>query len=123
MEDVLFEFYKGRTYTRDFEISGWSREIDQMYFTLKSAVDDKIYELQKTLGNGITLIEKGTNEAGEPYHLFNLNIDATDTDELQINKNYIFDIAIISGNIKETAMTGTLRLKGTATATNNEKEV
>lgn len=122
MENIIFEFYKGRTYTRDFTITGWSRQINQIYFTVKSAIDDKVYTIQKKIGKGITLVDEGKNEEGNVFHVYNILIEAMDTDALQINKKYIFDIAIVSDNIKQTVLTGVLRLKGTATATNNEEE-
>lgn len=122
MENIIFEFYKGRTYTRDFTITGWSRQINQIYFTVKSAIDDKVYTIQKKIGKGITLVDEGQREDGNVFHVYNILIEAMDTDALQINKKYIFDIAIVSDNIKQTVLTGVLRLKGTATATNNEEE-
>jgi len=122
MENIIFEFYKGRTYTRDFTITGWSRQINQIYFTVKSAIDDKVYTIQKKIGKGITLVDEGQCEDGNVFHVYNILIEAMDTDALQINKKYIFDIAIVSDNIKQTVLTGVLRLKGTATATNNEEE-
>ena len=63
----------------------------------------------------------GIDSEGEVFREFNLLINATDTDSLDINKNYVFDVAIISKGLKQTVMTGTLRLKGTATHTHNEK--
>ena len=54
MENVEFEFYKGRTYIRDFTIRGWTPHIDEMYFTVKENVTDKNYVLQKSLENDIT---------------------------------------------------------------------
>ena len=122
MENIIFEFYKGRTYTRDFTITGWSRQINQIYFTVKSAIDDKVYTIQKKIGKGITLVDEGQREDGNVFHVYNILIEAMDTDALQINKKYIFDIDMDSDNIKQTVLTGVLRLKGTATATNNEEE-
>lgn len=121
MENVVFEFYKGRTYTRDLKITGWNKEIDQVYFTIKDDVQDKKYIMQKTLNNGIRLVEKDIDERGRKYCVYNILINATDTDMFEINKKYVFDIAIISGEIKQTVVTGYLRLKGTATATINER--
>ncbi len=123
MENVTFEFYKGRTYTRDIKLVGWSKEIDKVYFTVKSSVEDKLFIMQKTLGKGITLVDRGTDEDKKIYNMYNILINATDTDKLQINKKYVFDISIISDNIKQTIVTGYLKLKGTSTATHNEKEV
>ena len=86
MENIIFEFYKGRTYTRDFTITGWSRQINQIYFTVKSAIDDKVYTIQKKIGKGITLVDEGKNEEGNVFHVYNILIEAMDTDALQINK-------------------------------------
>ena len=120
MEGVKFEFYKGRTYIRDFTIKGWTPEINQVYFTIKENVTDKNYKLQKTLDDDIVCTKK-YEENGMQCREYNLKINATDTDNLDINKNYVFDIAIISGNVKQTITTGILRLLGTATHTHNEK--
>lgn len=121
MENVEFEFYKGRTYIRDFSITGWTPKIDKMYFTIKENVTDKNYVIQKTLNDDITCTDEGIDENGEVYREFNLLINATDTDYLEINKKYVFDVAIVSNGIKRTVMTGTLKLKGTATHTHNER--
>ena len=58
MEDVLFEFYRGDTYSRDFTIEGYTSPIDKVFFTVKENVEDKKPVLQKTLGNGITLVDE-----------------------------------------------------------------
>jgi len=123
MENVIFEFYKGRTYARDLKIIGWSKPIDELYLTIKSNVEDKIYVLQKTLKDGIVLADEGFDEDNRKFRVYNIFLNATDTDTFQINKKYVFDIALMCEGIKLTLVTGTLRLKGTATATNNEREV
>lgn len=123
MEGIKFEFYKGRTYIRDFEIQGWTPEIDEVYFTVKESVTNKSYILQKTLGDGILCTKEYTDVNGKVCREYNLEINATDTDDLDIDKNYVFDIAIVSANMKQTAATGIFRLKGTSTHTYNEKGV
>lgn len=119
MTDILFEFYRGDTYTRDFTITGWSLPISNIYFTVKENVNNKNACLQKTLNNGITIVDEKENS-----HTFNLNIDCTDTDSLKANTNYVFDIEIHSkvGEklIKRTITTGILKLKASATKTCNE---
>ena len=119
MTDILFEFYRGDTYTRDFIVKGWSLPVSNMYFTVKERVDNKKACLQKTLNNGITLVE--TTEEG---HAFNLNICCTDTDCLKVDTDYVFDIEIhsnVEGEIvKKTIATGILRLKPSATRSCNE---
>jgi hypothetical protein len=119
MDNILFEFYRGDTYTRDFTVTGWSLSISQIYFTVKEAVGDKKFVLQKTLGNGITLVDK---EDG--IETYNLKICCTDTDNMKTDKDYVFDIEIhsqgVEETIKKTIVTGTLRLKASATRTCNE---
>lgn len=121
MDNVKFEFYKGRTYTRDFTITGYNDLVDEIYFTTCENVNNKNYCLRKTLtGGGITVVDSGTDEEGNNYTTYNLLIEATDTDHMKIDYEYGFDIAIISGTKKTEVITGTLQLKGTYTKTCNE---
>jgi hypothetical protein len=118
--DVLFEFYRGDTYTRDFTLTGWGLPISKVYFTVKEKVEDKNAVLQKKLGEGITLVEE--TEEGKT---FNLTICCTDTDDLKAEYDYIFDIEIQSigenGDvIKKTIITGTMNLIASSTRTCNE---
>lgn len=118
--DVLFEFYRGDTYSRDFTLTGWSFPISKVYFTVKEKVEDKNAVLQKKLGEGITLVEE-TDEG----KMFNLNICCTDTDDLKAEYEYVFDIEIQSTGedgtvIKKTIITGTMNLIASSTRTCNE---
>lgn len=119
MTNILFEFYRGDTYTRDFIVKGWSLPVSNAYFTVKENVNNKNACLQKKLNKGITLVEET-----EENKTFNLNICCTDTDCLKVDTDYIFDIEIhstVEGKIiKKTIATGTLRLKASATRTCNE---
>lgn len=120
MNNVKFEFYRGRTYTRDFTITGFTQPIDEVFFTCCENVNNKDYCLRKSLNNGITIVDTGTDEDGNSYTTFNLLINATDTDHMKANKEYGFDIALISGANKIQVITGTLTLDGTYTKTCNE---
>lgn len=117
---INFAFYKGRTYSQDFTITGYDEKIDDMFFTVCENINDKAFLIQKTIKNGgITIVDSGTNENGENYTTYNLTIEATDTDDMNINYNYGFDIAIKSGKKKIQVMTGTLRLNGVYSKTCN----
>lgn len=120
MENVLFEFYIGDTYTRDFTISGYSAGISDIFFTVKNNESDKRYVLQKKLGDGITLVDEE-----EDNKTYNLLLNASDTDNMKTDTNYYFDIKIItpvtSGeSIEKTIITGTMFLKNHATRQYNE---
>lgn len=103
--EVAFEFFRGDTYERNFSIQ-WSKEITEIYFTLKSSSDDKKPLIQKKLGNGINLMD-----VTEEGNIYLLTIDAEDTETLSPNTTYYFDIAVLSNNIKKTPIIGTLTLK------------
>lgn len=120
VENVVFEFYRGDTYQRDFTLSGWDFPVNKAYFTVKENVKDKITALQKTLDKGITLVE---DENG--VKTFNLTICCTDTDNMKTDYDYVFDIEIhspgVDGDvIKKTIMTGKLRLFASSTRSCNE---
>lgn len=120
MENVLFEFYRGDTYQRDFTVTGWSLSISDVYFTVKENIENKRFALQKKIGDGITLV---SDEEG--IKTYNLLISSKDTENMKIDTDYTFDIEIhsegVDGEIlKKTIITGTLRLKGSATKRCNE---
>ena len=120
VENILFEFYRGDTYTRDFTVTGWSFSVSKAFFTVKEDIEKKSYVLQKTLNNGITLVDESNGEK-----TFNLKICCSDTDHMKIDTDYTFDIEIHSEGVngemlKKTIITGIVRLKGSATRPCNE---
>ena len=120
LENILFEFYRGDTYQRDFTVKGWSFPISKVFFTVKESVDKKNHVLQKTLDNGITFVDE---ENG--IKTFNLKICCTDTDHMKTDYDYTFDIELHSEGVdgetlKKTIITGIVRLKGSATKSCNE---
>lgn len=119
MEGIVFDFFRGDTYERNFSIKGWNRDISKMYFTVKEKEEDKLPVLQKTLENGITLVDEE-----EGMKMYQLLICCTDTDKMKVNKDYCFDIEIHSETgketIKKTIATGILKLKPSATRSCNE---
>ena len=114
MNNIEWEFYRGDTFEKLINISGWDKEITQMYFTMKKEEKDKDIVLQKKLGDGIV---KTSNDEVESYLL---TINATDTDELLTDHGYVFDIEIVSGTIKKTIVKGTVTLTTDITQTINE---
>lgn len=125
MENVLFEFHIGDTYTRDFTLEGYSSPIDFMYFSVKKNNKDKRVVLQKTLSDGITLTDEIDDEQGNPIsRTYNILINAEDTEGLATDFDYPFDIEIVTDliphMIKKTIITGTLRLKEATTRIYNE---
>ena len=114
MNNLEWTWFRGDTCEKMINISGWDKEITQMYFTMKKEEKDKDIVLQKKLGSGIT---KVTDDEIESYLLV---INATDTDDLLTDYGYVFDIEIVSGSIKRTIVKGTITLTTDITQTINE---
>ena len=126
MENVIFEFYIGDTYTRDIIISGYSENIDNVFFTVKKNVGDKNFVLQKTLGDGIELTDIVYDDDGTTIlsRTYNVLLNANDTENMKPDTEYVFDFEIVtnetSDDIKKTVMTGIVNLKNAATRVYNE---
>ena len=114
MIETKFEFFRGDTYVRNFAIF-WDKKITNVFFTLKNTSEDKNAIIHKKLNEGINLMD--INEDGNIYLL---TIDADDTEYLTSNTNYYFDIVVLSENIKQTAIVGTLTLKENYTRKKDE---
>ena len=126
MDNVVFEYYIGDTYTRDLTITGYSAEITEMYFSVKKNNKDKNTVLQKTLDNGITLVDiQYDGDDNIVSRTYNLLIEADDTEELRPDFDYSFDVEIVSpgvdnNDIKKTIITGIFRVNNTTTRNYNE---
>ena len=123
MDNVIFEFYIGDTYTRDLIIEGYTDSIDEMYFTVKKNDLDKNFLLQKTIDDGITLTDVQYEEDGTTIksRTYNILINAEDTEGLKVDVEYPFDIEIVtnktapSPNVKKTIVKGTFVLTSATT--------
>lgn len=126
MDNVLFEYYIGDTYTRDLTIEDYSADIDEIYFSVKQNNKDKHTVLQKTLDNGITLVDIQYDEDDNiTSRTYNLLINPDDTESLKPDFDYSFDFEIVSpgannSEIKKTIITGTFRVLNTTTRKYNE---
>ena len=109
INDAKIEYVKGDTYSRDFSISGYEEDIDNVLFTIKNNESDKRSILQKSLDDGITLV---SDEDG--VKTYNILIDANDTDNFKVGYDYYFAIKIftdeISNDIETTIIKGTFTL-------------
>ena len=90
VENEIFELIKGDTYERNIIIEKYTSEISQMFFSVKSKETDKRVILQKSLDNGITLMD--IDDDKRTYQIF---IDSTDTDNMKTG-DYFFDVEIIT---------------------------
>ena len=126
MKDVIFEFHIGNTYSRNFMIKNYEDDIDEMYFSIKKSDDDEKTILQKTLDDGITIVDVAYAEDGTTVisRTYNLLLNADDTEGFKVGLEYPFDIKIVTNkendDIKLTIMNGTLTLTTVTTRKWNE---
>lgn len=110
-----FKFIKGDTYTRNFSVTKSEIfSITQIYYTVKTQQNGKPL-LQKTIGNGITLITEDENKL-----YYAITFEASDTDKLKTSIEYLHDIEVVSGRIKQTLLKGKLILDEEVTTYKNE---
>lgn len=103
MEKVDLKFIKGDTFLKGFVIENYEPEITQLYFTVKEKTTDKKFVIQKRLNEGIKRDEDNPNR-------YILTIDPSDTDNLKVKTNYVYDIQLV-GDIKRTIIGGYVYLE------------
>lgn len=120
MIETEFNFVRGTTYSRNFNLINYNANIDEMYFTVKESEKDRTPVIKKILGNGITQLES----EDENIKAYNLLIEADDTENLRVNVPYPFDIKVITytdGNpVKKVIIRGTITLGANITWVTNE---
>lgn len=125
MNNVIFEFHIGDTYTRDLTIDGYSAEISNVFFSVKNNNADKRVILQKRLDDGITLTDVVYDGDTIVSRTYNILINATDTERMKTDFEYPFDIQINTPGvgtdvIKKTIISGIFRLTDATTRVYNE---
>lgn len=117
------EYFIGDTYERNFVVKKYTDDIDSVFFSVKKSNGDKKTVLQKTLDNGITLVDDVVvdNERRRTYQLM---INAEDTEDMTPEQEYEFDVEIVTNkddaNIKQTIITGNFILTNATTRMWNE---
>lgn len=107
------QYVKGNTYALKMTIQGiQDLEITKIYLTVKENSNQEEPTLQKSLENGITPLE-------EPYQ-YNILIDSSDTEDMETDCPYYYDIKIIVGNMKKTIVKGSFTLEPSYTKASNE---
>lgn len=109
-----FEFYRGDTYSRNIVLENVRVPIDELYFTIRSNDKAKVL-VQKKLKKGLEIV----SIEGDVYRIL-LTVEATDTDNMQADFEYFYDLELISGRKKRTILEGTVVLATDYTRTRNE---
>jgi hypothetical protein len=120
-----FEYFIGDTYERNFVVKKYTDDIDAVFFSVKKSNGDKRTVLQKTLDNGITLVDDVVVDS-ERQRTYQLMINAEDTEDMTPEQEYEFDVEIVTNkddtDIKQTIITGNFILTNATTRIWNEYE-
>lgn len=104
---------RGDTFAFGVEFRGLDQELDTFYFTCQSIPQKQII-FQKTLGDGISLVEINTEDAEDPVTTYRVRVAPEDTADLAPG-TYFYDCEVgINGDIF-TLMEGELILRPDAT--------
>lgn len=116
MEKLNISVYRGETYQRNITISNFTLPITNLYFTVKKTDSDKNVALQKTVGNGLTLMDydEDTNT-----YTYLLELDTDDTENLKIG-DYGYDITITAEDYKKPIVMGTFSIEAVYTTKKDE---
>ena len=123
MVETDFEYFIGDTCERNMKISRYSDDIDEIYFSVKKSDGDKKTVLQLTLNNGITIVTDTITD-GIRERMYQIMIDAEDTESMTPEQDYTYDIEIVtektSKDLKKTIVKGNFLLKSATTRIWNE---
>lgn len=108
--------YRGETYQRNITISNFTRTITNLYFTVKKTDSDETVALQKTIGNGLTLMDY--NEETNTY-TYLLELCTDDTENLKTG-DYGYDITITAEDYKKPIVMGRFRIEAVYTTKKDE---
>ena len=111
------EIIRGDTKSFKFQRRTINNEVitekpDKMFFTVKTGYYSKDYLFQKRLDTDITYKED------DNYYYFTINPE--DTNELDYDDNYVFDIEIIKGDTVKTIAKGKFAVQEEVTFAENE---
>ena len=111
------EIIRGDTKTLKFQRRTTNNEVitekpDKMFFTVKTGYYSKDYLFQKRLDTDIIYKEE------DNYYYFTVNPE--DTNELNYDDDYVFDIEIIKGDTVKTIAKGKFAVKEEVTFAENE---
>lgn len=118
-----FEYFIGDTYERNFIVKKYTDDIDAVFFSVKKSNGDKRTVLQKTLDNGITLVDDVVVDS-ERQRTYQLMINSEDTEDMTPEQEYEFDVEIVTNkddtDIKQTIIIGNFILTNATTRIWNE---
>ena len=92
--DQTFEMTRGDTFAFGIEMEGNTQELESAYFSVKKDIDSDVYVFQKSLYDGISLVE-----IGEDSIFYRVRIAPNDTKNLDAGK-YYYDLELgLNGDV------------------------
>ncbi len=106
-------YVRGDSYALKMTIQGLEDlEISKVYLTVKENSKQEEPIFQKSLDNGI--------EPAEEEYKYNILFEPSDTEDMEVDCPYYYDIKIVVGSLKKTIVKGTFTLEPNYTKASNE---
>ena len=123
INDFKICFTKGDTYALAVKFKNITEDLSTACFTVKENPDDEPL-IQKALGTGISKID---DRAYKNEKTYKVQIEALDTQFLEHNVQYLYDLQVTIGNVVKTVLSGVFvvnhSVSGVSSATTSALEV
>lgn len=100
MANKYIRMYRGDTLAFNMEIEGLQSDLDNAYFSCKASYSEESYIFQKTLGDGITMIDTG---------VYFVRVAPEDTNNIEPGR-YYYDLQLCVGEDVYTVLSGVLEI-------------
>lgn len=112
MSNKNIEIFKGTTLAFALEFEGITQQLESIYFTVKRDLDSDEPIIQKSLNDGISVVDILDNSIS-----YRVRVAPADTSNIEVG-NYYYDLQIsINGDVF-TILNGKLKIKQDVTTNN-----
>ena len=101
--DFKIQYTKGDTYALKITFKNISEDLTTAFFTVKENADDTTPIIEKTINSGISKID---NNLYKNQLVYKLQLQAEDSNDLQPNFQYLYDLKVAVGNVIKTVISG-----------------
>ncbi len=101
--EFRIEYTKGDTYALKLTFKNITQDLTSAFFTVKENQDDTTPLIEKTINAGITKLDENFYKK---ELIYKLQLQATDSQDLEADHIYLYDLKIAVGNVIKTVIKG-----------------
>lgn len=111
--DFRIEYTKGDTYALKLTFKNVTQDLTSAIFSVKENADDETALIEKTIGSGISKLDEYFYKNQLVYKL---QLQANDSQNLQADNLYLYDLKIAVGNVIKTVISGNFIVRHNVTS-------